>query len=391
MTTTDTATPDAPAPSGLAGPATTPTTVVGRTHVAALDGVRAVAALAVLLHHAGFASGATFQQPYGPYLARLDVGVAIFFVLSGFLLYRPMVARQLERRPQSDPRPFWVRRAARIFPAYWVALVVLLISGAVAVRGLAGFLWSASLLHIYHPERGISGITQSWSLATEISFYLVLPLAAALAARRLRRRTVTDQCLALLVGLAAVCVASVLFRIAVQEWAPRFRGVAPFWLPSLADIFALGMALAVLSAWADHHPTIRGLCRRVGDHSVWFVAGAVGARQWLYGLVGVLLVAPFALAPAVRTGAHRVLAWRPIAWVGLVSYGVYLWHQGFLTLAENVFDWPLFEGHFWGRTAVAVTGSLIVAAISFYLLEQPISRWVARRMAPHRAGQARPT
>jgi peptidoglycan/LPS O-acetylase OafA/YrhL len=296
-----------------------------------------------------------------------------------------------------------------------VALVVLLISGAVAVRGLAGFLWSASLLHIYHPERGISGITQSWSLATEISFYLVLPLAAAFAARRLRRRTVTDQCLALLVGLAAVCVASVLFRIAVQEWAPRFRGVAPFWLPSLADIFALGMALAVLSAWADHHPTIRGLCRRVGDHSVWFVAGAVGAfwfvstqlglasgleraglereiaRQWLYGLVGVLLVAPFALAPAVRTGAHRVLAWRPIAWVGLVSYGVYLWHQGFLTLAENVFDWPLFEGHFWGRTAVAVTGSLIVAAISFYLLEQPISRWVARRMAPHRAGQARPT
>jgi peptidoglycan/LPS O-acetylase OafA/YrhL len=414
MTTTDTALSNASttapgvtdvAPSGVAAGAGHAGDATRRTHVAALDGVRAIAALLVLLHHAGFASGATFDTAFGPYLARMDVGVAIFFVLSGFLLYRPMVARQFAHRPQSDPRPFWIRRATRIFPAYWLALVVLLAAGAIAVRGAAGFFWSATLTHIYHPERGISGITQSWSLATEISFYLVLPLVAALGVRWLRKRSVADQALALLAGLAAVCVASVLFRIAVHEWAPRFRGVAPFWLPSLADIFALGMALAVLSAWAEHHPTIRGLCQRVGARAAWFVAGSVVAfwfvstqlelargleraslereivRQWLYALVGVLLVAPFALGPAVRSRTHRVMAWAPLAWVGLVSYGVYLWHQGFLTFAEKAFDWPLFEGHFWGRTAIALIGSLIAAAISFYALEQPVSRWVAKRTA----------
>ncbi|MEX0768848.1 MAG: acyltransferase, partial [Microthrixaceae bacterium] len=91
----------------------------------ALDGCRALAAVGVLITHVSLLSGFSNRSTtLGPYLARMDVGVSVFFVLSGFLLYRPFVAARFAGQPSSDIGSYARRRVLRIIPAYWVALTV---------------------------------------------------------------------------------------------------------------------------------------------------------------------------------------------------------------------------------------------------------------------------
>ena len=95
------------------------------TYFPAMDGYRALAALAVLLAHVALLSGIVrTNTAFGPYLARADVGVSVFFLLSGFLLYRPFVAARLAGRPSGSLGGYVRRRALRILPAYWFALTI---------------------------------------------------------------------------------------------------------------------------------------------------------------------------------------------------------------------------------------------------------------------------
>ena len=101
-----------------------------------LDGLRALAATLIVVHHAGFSSGLTFRNEFlGQFFSRMDIGVSIFFVLSGFLLYRPFVEKQFAEKPSDKTKYFWIKRLVRIYPAYWLALIVILWSGAVEVFG----------------------------------------------------------------------------------------------------------------------------------------------------------------------------------------------------------------------------------------------------------------
>src|SRR3954451_22078608 len=137
----------------------------GRRTVPALDGLRGVAAAAVLLTHVAFRTGETGRGAGGAVLARFDAGVAVFFVLSGFLLYPATVP--LGR--------YALRRCARILPAHWVVLVV-----------VAAF-WSVPGTHWWLGQTyagGLAGpLTQTWSLCTELAFYAVLPGLVWLARR----------------------------------------------------------------------------------------------------------------------------------------------------------------------------------------------------------------
>jgi len=378
--------------------ATTTQTPARRTRsFEGFDGLRAVASLMIVLHHTGFVSGATFHTHWGWYLTRMDAGVPIFFVISAFLLTRPFVAAIMDGRPLGDRRRFWRRRAIRIFPAYIVATLIILVGHGIEVRGPTGLLFSLTLTHIYHPGRFISGITQSWSLATEISFYAVLPLWAAWMARRLAGRDRNGIAGALLASIAVAFVGSFAFRLAADAALPlRWFTITRYWLPALADLFAWGMALAVVSVWAEHHPLIAEWARSVARHWAvcwvsagvlfWFVSTQLGLerglvvsslgreifRQTIYGLIGMLLVAPLALRTNERTPLVRVLAWRPIAFVGLVSYGVYLWHQYVLKLVGDAMGWELFSDHFWGLLVPTVAGSTLIGWISYRFLERPL-------------------
>src|SRR5439155_7118876 len=119
--------------------------------------------------------------------ARLNVGVTVFFLISGFLLYRPFVAARAGRGPAPSWGKFWRRRGLRIVPAYWVALTALAIfPGLVGV--FTGDWWIYyGFLQQWQRSTIINGIPPAWTLGTELCFYAMLPLYAALMVRLERR------------------------------------------------------------------------------------------------------------------------------------------------------------------------------------------------------------
>jgi peptidoglycan/LPS O-acetylase OafA/YrhL len=146
-----------------------------------LDGLRAIGALAVLTTHVGFHSGASLNGPFAGLLARLDVGVAIFFAISGFLLYRQHVVAWFEGTLPPLTLPYLRNRALRILPALWVAVLL----AALLVPHKDGVTWATYLQHAtltqtYFEGLAADGLTQMWSLATEAAFYLLLPVLAKL-------------------------------------------------------------------------------------------------------------------------------------------------------------------------------------------------------------------
>lgn len=376
-----------------------------------LDGIRFIAAFVVLLHHAGFSSGATFRWDVpGLLFGRMDIGVSIFFVLSGFLLYRPFVVAQFDRRDAPQRRPFWIRRLVRIFPAYWFAFLILLALGTITVAGVGGFFASLTLTHVYFTSYAVSGITQSWSLATELGFYLLLPFIAAGARRYCRpcEHSINRQALRLLVVCAGLALFSVLFRVIMAKVSPypdqSWGALSRFWTPSYLDMFGAGMALAVVSAWADQRSLIRDATERatrrvwlwwVGSLATfWFVSTQFDLerglelagvereilRQTLYGLVALALIAPVVLSGSTSSLGLRTLAWRPLAWLGLVSYGIYLWHQAVLKWTHQLLGWPEVSGNFVVLVACATIGSTIIAAISHRFVEDPSTQIVRDRL-----------
>ena len=380
---------------------------------AGLDGLRAVAAFLIVFHHAGFSSGLTFRSDLGGLLlTRMDIGVSIFFVLSGFLLYRPFVVAQFNDEPAPATGPFWIRRLVRIYPGYWVAFVVQLVLGAVTVIGLIGFVASFGLVHVYHPSRAISGLTQSWSLATELGFYLLLPWVAAVGRRFSEGRSINRQAQRLLGLCVALALGSVVFRLIAAEISPypnnSWGNVSRLWVTSYFDVFAAGMALAIASAWADHRTLVRdymgNIARRVwlwyaaAIVMFWFVSTQLGlerglflasprlemARQTIYLLVGVCLVLPIVFGPHDRSPILRVLSNPVLSYLGLVSYGIYLWHQAFLTWTHDLFGWGDFEGNFVVLVVVGSLGSVAAAAASHRLVEAPLTAFVKDRLRARR-------
>jgi peptidoglycan/LPS O-acetylase OafA/YrhL len=368
-------------------------------HFPCFDGLRAIAALAVVFHHAGFQSGATFRPGAGAFLARMDVGVTIFFLISGFLLYRPFVAAHLDGRPVLSLRRFWRRRALRIVPAYWVALTAVVVFFGLGLRGARDGLAYYGLVQIYDGRRFFMGggpINQAWSLATEVSFYAFLPLYAW-AVRRLGRGRVAAEW----VGLGAITAVSLAFRawlFPVHD--PGFPAPAQFlgryWLPAHLDLFALGMGMAVVSVLLERRgrpPVERGLWAAAFPWVSWGLAGlafwwvsrraglprgledAHPAGEWakhgLYAAVAFFLLLPAVFGPQRRGAIRRFLASGPMTWLGLISYGIYLWHQAWLHQVRAWTGATLFDTPFWHLAGPALVLTLVVSALSYRLVERP--------------------
>ncbi len=404
---------DAPDPDSHHGlPATEPGAARYSGELAALgdrfpaaDGARAVAAFGVLLTHVGLLSGFNFAHPaIGAYFARAEVGVSIFFVLSGFLLYRPFAVRRFAGHPPGETGKYARRRLLRIFPAYWVALtIVAFVLRAPPFVEPHSIVAHYLLLQIYDPNQVVFGpIDQAWSLATEVSFYVFLPMWAWLLARRTRR---PEQQLKVEVGtLTALwtgCIALNLAVIAMGVSGPRF-GQFGTWLPFRIHEFVLGMGLAVASAWLRHRrlelprawsgTRLTLICWGAAVVLFWAIATQMGfplslefspqralALRVLYSVVGLLIVAPIVLGRQDRGLALKVLA-NPVAvWLGLVSYGVYIWHKAF---QYKYLEWTGQEdlnASFLGMLVVTVALSLVAAAGSWYLVERPLMRRRDRR------------
>ena len=371
---------------------------------AGFDGLRALAALGVLVTHVALHVGFVVRDPRGPYLSRLDVGVAVFFVLSGFLLYRPFVARRMDRRGPVDTRAYLRNRFLRIFPAYWLALTVLAVVLDTRDRNdfqsLGDFIRYFGLLQSYSASTALGGLQQAWTLTNEVAFYLLLPLWAAGAAYLARRLAPRRAVVVELGVLAAAAAGALAWRywlhslsgddVSLGTFDPRLH-----WLPANFHLFVPGMALAVgvewsrrrdqplrILEWPRRHPLVCWLGAAV---CFWAVSTRLGlgfevgateptqgvVKEMLYGGVGFLLVLPVALAGATLPRSLRWLGSRPMVALGVLSYGIYLWHEGVTDIYRDVFDVPLFFGSFPRALAFVLAGSIAAAAVSYYVIERP--------------------
>ena len=357
-----------------------------------LDGLRVLGALAIVVTHVSFTAGANFSSRGGAYLARTDAGVTVFFLLSGFLLYRPFVAARFAGKAFPRVRTYLWRRAVRILPAYWVALTVIAIAGGTHIHGPRDVVLYYGLLQIYSHERVLGGLVQAWSLCTQASFYLFLPLYAWLLRQtvgsvRVSRRVVGTE----LAGVVSLYGIGLSFRALVLLQHPRSAGEALTWLPANLDWFALGMGLAVLSARparADAMHATRvpaAVWVALAGATYWVVATRLGlprgieslstpqaiGRQVLYGLTACFLVVP-AVFGSPDVGLVRRLLGSRLAHAGAaVTYGVYLWHDFWM---QKVVGWThmrLFQGHFGPLLAATLALALATAIVSRVVVERP--------------------
>jgi peptidoglycan/LPS O-acetylase OafA/YrhL len=324
--------------------------------IPALDGLRAVAVVLVLLDHAHLTSGFpdvplfhAVGKDSGP------VGVSIFFVLSGFLI-TTLLCRESDRTGGVSLKAFYLRRVLRIVPAY---VCLLLVVAAMQARGLDDVPaadWAAALTYtINFREHPAWELGHAWSLSIEEHFYLLWPLAFALLPRR---RAVAS--------LLAVLVVSVTVRLAILLKWPDWAPVVELWsFVRCTDIVA-GCLLALLA----RGDTGRRVLDRLGR--LWPVA--------LGGLVAAVALArvsgkfSFFIAPGVVAASLAVLVWAAVGrrprWlehpavvaVGVGSYSLYLWQQLFLNPTRT---------HWWTTFPQNLLLAGLAAWASYRVIERP--------------------
>lgn len=358
-----------------------------RSFLPAVEGMRACAAIGVVITHVAFQTGHTGGIT-GRFFGRFDLAVAVFFALSGFLLWRghAAAARGLRGLP---PTSHYLRsRIVRILPGYLVAVVVILTLLPDAKADLTVWLANLTLTQIYVPLTLTAGLTQMWSLSVEVAFYLALPLLALLA-RRLPVR-------ARIPVIAVVALAS--FAWALIPFAAPF-GVNPLnWPPAFFSWFAAGMLLAELTVtpvgWAHRLARRRALMAGVAVSAFVVAASPVAGPEGLTpGTVSQFIVktamgavvAGALIAPLVldRTDtAHRLLGNTTMVTLGRWSYGLFVWHLAALAMVFPIIGEFAFNGHMPIVLVLTVVFGFAIAAVSYALVESPcrnaLRRWERR-------------
>jgi peptidoglycan/LPS O-acetylase OafA/YrhL len=293
----------------------------------------------------------------------MEIGVPIFFVLSGFLLFRPWVKTSTDGRPAPSVRRYAWHRVRRIMPAYAVTVVAAYLVYHYRVAGpnpghtWTGLMRNLTLTQIYsntYPYGGYlhQGLTQMWSLAVEVAFYVVLPpLAYLLLVWLCRRQWRPGQLLAGLAGVALISPAWLILAH-ITDFLP---GSARIWPLGYLAWFVGGMMLAVLQAMRVQCYGFVAVALALVSYLIVAtpIAGApttspTGLGEALvkvafYAAIAALVVAPLAL------GNHgwyaRLLATRPMVWLGEISYEIFLVHLVLMEIAMvEVLHCPIYTG-----------------------------------------------
>ncbi|MGD1239625.1 acyltransferase family protein [Mycobacterium seoulense] len=359
-----------------------------RSFLPAVEGMRACAAMGVVVTHVAFQTGHS-SGVTGRLFGRFDLAVAVFFTLSGFLLWRghAAAARGLARRPHTGH--YLRSRVVRIMPAYLVAVVVIL-SLLPDADHASPTVWLANLTltQIYVPLTLTGGLTQMWSLSVEVAFYLALPILALLARR-------------LPIGARVPAIAALAALSWAWGWVPIHSGSGtnPLnWPPAFFSWFAAGM---VLAEWV-HSPV--GMPHRWARRRVVMGVAAVLA----YLLAASPLAGPEGLIPgtasqfAVKTAAgsvvafalvaplvldrvdtsHRLLGSTVMVTLGRWSYGLFVWHLAALAMVFPVLGTFAFTGRMPEVLVLTLIFGWAIAAVSYGLVESPcreaLRRWEKR-------------
>jgi peptidoglycan/LPS O-acetylase OafA/YrhL len=349
-------------------------------HLDGLDGLRAVAVCSVVLFHFGIGG-----------ISGGFLGVDLFFVLSGFLITRLLIQEQ-DRSQHVGVGAFLIRRARRLYPAL-VTMVALVTLAALVLRprgltqGLFGDTWSSLIYvanwHFIHTSSdyfasSTSLFTHLWSLSIEGQFYIVWPLVVVGLLK------VRHSKLALGVVAVVGAIASMIgMRLLFEENTSLTR------LYEGTDTHAQGLLIGallavVLSIWASQDIAKRSRLVRLCMTTIAILAlGCVvmfffvtsGLSPFLYGggfFVFSLLTALVIFGIVVDQGSilTKALSLRPIAFVGLISYSLYLWHYPVLLLVTHK-NTGLTS---WGLFAVRLAITAVLSVASFYLVERPVRR-----------------
>lgn len=334
--------------------------------VASLTGIRAVAALLVMLTHAAYTTGKYPQGYVGLVYSRMEIGVPIFFVLSGFLLFGPWVKAAASDKPGPSVRRYAWRRVRRIMPAYVVTVLAAYLvyhfrtAGPNPGHTWEGLFRNLTLTQIYTDNYLYSflhqGLTQMWSLAVEVAFYAVLPLLAYLLLVVLCRRRWRPGLL--LTGLGGLALISPAWLVLVHTTNFLPDG-AKLWLPTYLAWFVGGMVLAALQplgvrAYGLACVPLAVICYLIASTPI---AGEPTtsptelrealAKTAFYAVIATLAVAPLALGD--RGLYSRMLASRPMVFLGEISYEIFLIHLITMELVMvEIVRYPIYTGSvFW--------------------------------------------
>jgi peptidoglycan/LPS O-acetylase OafA/YrhL len=339
-----------------------------------MDSCRGLAALSVLMFHVALV-GHLRSDAIGPLQDGLRMGVQVFFVLSGFLLYRPFVAARRSGRPVALGRYAW-SRLLRIVPAYWAALTFLGIFAHLP-GVISGDWWRYYFfLQVYQDQTLHQGMGVAWSLCVEATFYAILPLYAAMAARWFAKREIG--------ALAVLACLSFAFQSAMlsSHWSGTLPGSFVWFVP--------GMMLAIVSV--ENQAWLSAIGRR--GIACWTAAGLVYAAacysgtflsetpaqmilNGLFPVVALLVVLP---AMAERGAVQRLLGTKSLLWLGSISYGVYLYHATFMSWITDHGGKSVLPSPWLSLALTTLVPTLVAAALSWYLLERPLLRLKSLRL-----------
>lgn len=308
------------------------------------------------------------MHPAEVVLGNGELGVSFFFVISGFLITY-LLLKELRATRTISFYNFYVRRVTRIFPAFYVYLVF------VSSLSILGFLkltatdviMSACFVWNYLPlGTGSWWVAQTWSLSIEEQFYVIWPIALA----TLGPRTATRA--AVLVILLEPAI-----RVATYLLFPSYRARIPVMLHTRADILMFGCLLALMQDNQIFRAAMNHLCRSRYLTAVvgfLFVVDPLLSDR-LHGIYGLpvgftLQGASIALIVYALLKPHDCWLWRlfnvrPVNWIGVRSYGLYLWQQLFLTKLNTTVT---------GLFPINIAAALVASAISYRWIELPVMR-----------------
>ena len=353
--------------------------------LAGFHGLRAIAVLSVAAFHF------VLLVPLLPDLRtfgiafQLRVGVWIFFVISGFLLYRPFAHAHAGMSPEPSVPRYAVSRVLRIWPAYAVAVVVLSLiwhQHQFVYGGAKSFLVHLSLTQNFFRSEITHGLGPAWSLVVELSFYAFLPVYAWVIGRFARGREVW---LVEVVGGVVLIAFGMVWQLASAgdiRWATMLPGFLP--------TFAIGIMLAVAVVhrrdfgvsviarrpwWCWSAALVLLLAKGAIGGSDGFQPGFRLVNQLVYSSVAFLVVVPAVFGDGASLG-NRVLRSWPFRQLGLVSYGVFLWSVPVIATVQ--WEWlPQGPGFPLRAVAVALVSlvvTLAVATASWFIVERPALR-----------------
>jgi len=328
--------------------------------IPSLDGLRGISILMVLLGHLAGTRGFPLSAAAGNRTAVAEIGVHVFFVISGFLITGLLLA-ELATTDRIRLGRFYFRRTLRIFPPYYALLAALLAAQTAGVLLLAPGDMAHAVTYTSNYDAARSWpIGHTWSLGVEEQFYLLWPACLVLlGARR---------------GLAAavlVVLATPLVRLAELQLFPAYIDGIGARFETIADAIAIGCVLACARAWLHRQAAYLRFLTSPAFVLVplaIFAGSMTGQHPHIAYVIGFPL-ANVATALAVDWAvtcperlAGRLLNARPLVFIGLISYSLYLWQQPFLN-RTGAAAWNVFP--------LNILLAFIFAVASYYIVERP--------------------